>query len=101
MTYCKIASCDVESLFLFPSASRADNFMLAAYPTVCKCIDLDRQVFATPWGHDLHISEIEKTVPLELTLVRHGIATKLKRLCLSREEEAVIRALAVMSPGEL
>ena len=52
--------------------------------------DLDRYVFTTPCNHALHIWQIEKTVPLEQTIVRHGIAINLMRLCLSRER-AIIR----------
>lgn len=52
-----------------------------------------------PWGTRYHVEEFSKILPVTLILDRHKYALRTQALDLTLQEDAVLRALVIVSPG--
>lgn len=73
--------------------------MFGLYREVSQFLDPTKQVVITPWGSQYHIDEFPKILPVSVIFDRHKYAQRIQTLGLTPQEEAVVRALAVVSPG--
>ncbi|XP_052781658.1 nuclear receptor ROR-beta-like [Mya arenaria] len=79
-------------------ASRSENELMSSYRNIYTSIDMERQVVAMPWGREYHLAEVDKSVPAEIVVGRWQAADRIVELALTAQEEALIRALSVVSP---
>ena len=85
--------------FLF-IASRVENSIFGQYRVINHSYDPVKQVLFMPWGAHFHVEEFNKILPVEIILHRYKFAQRILALELSKEEEAILRALVIVSPGE-
>ena len=79
------------------TASRLDNVLVAGYKQLCRNVDWDKQVVLTPWGDKYQFEE--KVPSVKYLLEKSRFAEKIKSLDLSLQEEAMLRAILILSSG--
>lgn len=73
---------------------------MSGYKQLCRNVDWEREVVTMPWGQQYHFNDQTKVISLEYFLQKTRFAEKVKTLDLSLQEEAVIRAVLVLSAGK-
>lgn len=74
--------------------SRVESVMIAAYRSILRNVNRDLNVATTPWGNTCHINELTKVFPsLDIILERLKFSERLKKLDLTIQEEAILRAI--------
>lgn len=72
---------------------------MANYKDLCKNIDWERKVIVTPWGQKFHFEEQSPGSRFFVFKSRH--AERVKSLDLSIQEEAILRAILLLSVGKI
>lgn len=78
--------------------SRLENVLIANYKDLCRNIDWDRQVVITPYGQRFHLEE--DNISTRFIVLKSKYAEKVKALELSIQEEAILRAILILSVGK-
>lgn len=73
---------------------------MSGYKQLCRNVDWEREVVTMPWGQQFHFDDQTRVISLEYFLQKTRFAEKVRTLDLSLQEEAIIRAVLVLSAGK-